>query len=898
MSEFRYPQPSNEHAFEEFCLVLMREVWSLPSLEQFGHRGERQHGVDLLDLGDSIELRAVQCKHHAAHKTLPPAELELEIRKALGMPDEPLAEYWVLTTAKKSTATQRKVREINKEHGAKGLFRVVVRFWDDIERMIDASPAAQRQLELRVPDAMISAVRSAVGDAITLTAGALHVDLDEAKAHLAVGELGDALLVLRKVRARSWADLSAGQKARWLTLSADIALREGKDEKAGRLLLQALEHTPGDELALINAVAAKRLVDDPTAAMMAAQAREKFPLSAAAWAAGIDMASTREDAVAIVNAMPGHLRNSEQVAIAIAGRIDLHVVFPDALVRAVEIAPKDARGWFHFGVHLLTTEARKLDMGSWEGAQVDHSLVAQAIEAFSKVAAICEVEARPALRTEALLHRASASSLLGDFKSVRADIEAANTIAPASGQVGLARAKLLLEEGSLTSAIPLLREVLQRGAGDDAYFVLASALWNRNSSGDREEATALMSAYAARRGDKGSSAHFMALDGMLATGRIDEARAFLDESVGRLDPAMHAVLEGRLCLAEGERETASNAATRALDSLTTEAPRRLVVWVSRLLVQIGRHQDALRLLDRLSTNVRDVESGQAFVLCASRLGRHSDVLGRCAQFRSAGVYDPYLLSVELPLLDRYDPQLALSVLEVLVGRDGSSHEARVHLVALAQRMDRRDLVLREIDNLPSVGTVDGPELGAAIVQILRAHGRTVDAMSYAYELLRRFFSNPHAHRAFIHSTLWRDRDTDDPSDFNPKQVIPGLAVCLQEPGEKDHWFVLEDSLLVASGVEHELTVTHDLWARLVGRDVGDEIELGLSRRARIAEVVPKTTFRFRDVMSRWQYRFPQHQELWMVRVGTAASGELDLSNLFEIANARRKRVEHGTCQRV
>lgn len=51
MNERRYHQPADESSFEEFCLVLLRDHWKMPGLARFGHRGEEQHGVDLLDLG-------------------------------------------------------------------------------------------------------------------------------------------------------------------------------------------------------------------------------------------------------------------------------------------------------------------------------------------------------------------------------------------------------------------------------------------------------------------------------------------------------------------------------------------------------------------------------------------------------------------------------------------------------------------------------------------------------------------------------------------------------------------------------------------------------------------------------------------------------------------------------
>src|SRR5262245_6244697 len=61
---FRYPQPDNEDAFEFFCLRFLRHYWNRPGLQQYGKRGERQEGIDLIDLSGDKPLRGVQCKHH------------------------------------------------------------------------------------------------------------------------------------------------------------------------------------------------------------------------------------------------------------------------------------------------------------------------------------------------------------------------------------------------------------------------------------------------------------------------------------------------------------------------------------------------------------------------------------------------------------------------------------------------------------------------------------------------------------------------------------------------------------------------------------------------------------------------------------------------------------------
>jgi hypothetical protein len=72
---YRYPHPSNEKEFEQFCLELLIRHWNNPDLELYGKRGERQLGVDIIDLGCSDPFKAAQCKHHEPDKTIPPAEI-------------------------------------------------------------------------------------------------------------------------------------------------------------------------------------------------------------------------------------------------------------------------------------------------------------------------------------------------------------------------------------------------------------------------------------------------------------------------------------------------------------------------------------------------------------------------------------------------------------------------------------------------------------------------------------------------------------------------------------------------------------------------------------------------------------------------------------------------------
>lgn len=134
-----FPPPQNESEFERLCLRLLRVHWNCPRLELYARRGEKQNGIDIIDLSGSSPLRAAQCKCYEAWKTLPPAEIEEEVRKAKTFP-EPLRTYAILTTAKVSGPAQQTIRRLNLEHAQAGLFQIELLTWDQIKDLLHQYP--------------------------------------------------------------------------------------------------------------------------------------------------------------------------------------------------------------------------------------------------------------------------------------------------------------------------------------------------------------------------------------------------------------------------------------------------------------------------------------------------------------------------------------------------------------------------------------------------------------------------------------------------------------------------------------------------------------------------------------------------------------------------------------
>jgi len=61
--DYTFPTPTDENAFESFCMRLLRVHWPSSDPQLYGRRRQRQDGVDITDESGAEPLRAAQCKY-------------------------------------------------------------------------------------------------------------------------------------------------------------------------------------------------------------------------------------------------------------------------------------------------------------------------------------------------------------------------------------------------------------------------------------------------------------------------------------------------------------------------------------------------------------------------------------------------------------------------------------------------------------------------------------------------------------------------------------------------------------------------------------------------------------------------------------------------------------------
>ncbi|HET6281689.1 MAG TPA: hypothetical protein VFH73_12005, partial [Polyangia bacterium] len=250
-----------------------------------------------------------------------------EVEKARTFPER-LGEFAILTTAKKSTQAQQRVRQINKEHAAKGLFIVRLFTWDDIERILDECPGGQECLGVQSPRALRRLLRAEVQplhDGLRTQSDDLHgAELDEVKKQIGDGNLQLGALLLGRIRAKAWDRLSPRNRYRFCTFSADVEMRQGNEPRAAQLLLEAKTYQPNDDNAASNEIVAYELLGNLAKAFeTASSSMSAHPHSAPIYAGALRTASSHSEFNRLFETRPDHFRDDPEIWLAAAGRQDI-----------------------------------------------------------------------------------------------------------------------------------------------------------------------------------------------------------------------------------------------------------------------------------------------------------------------------------------------------------------------------------------------------------------------------------------------------------------------------------------------------------------------------------------------------------------------------------------------
>ncbi|HEY3293595.1 MAG TPA: hypothetical protein VGJ85_08240 [Candidatus Nanopelagicaceae bacterium] len=859
----RFAIPTNDDEFEQICLEVLRVDWNRPELQLFGKRGERQFGIDILDLSGQTQLYAAQCKLKEEHKSLTPSAIQTEVDNALLFTPK-LDKYGILTTAKISTHSQRKIREINEKHRAEGWFEVELFTWDRICELLRQNPEIAEQFygdilprRAQKIEQSVSQLGTGIAELTTAIAGNdVDSEINEARDYVNRKEFQIAKLLLNRIQQKRGSQLSAFQTFRLKSNLAACAFGENKYQLAAQLFLEAYTYYPNDELAQINRVLGHYLAGDITTAhKLASEIVDKFsasPRLVSLWILTASQDRKFSELEASVNSV---LKTNGEVCAALARRALTEFDF----ITASSYAKKAAAAlpdWSQPQALIAQSEIGKAVRpgGIVSPQEPDLDLAEKhATEGLQ----LAKRENNEEGQIEALLQRVEIKILTDKREEALEDIEAAHRINPDHPNVLQARAQHFLGANRIDDAIVTLARAFSSHPRADIAFMYGRTLANRGSDSDLDTAIAVMSTV-----DLSSLPQFIrapltisAMQCILTKKDWDKARDYINQVKPFVGVALSTAFEGMIAHNQNATERAEQLALTAKAELEANAPPDTKEYIAKFLVKVGRQSEALGILQQLFESNVSTFDPRLLLDCAAQMRRDDLVLDTCEKLLSRGTAKWDLVEFEGHFLEKYNIEKAIGRLRSFLNDYPDHRFARLRLSLIGIRHNRPDLISASIEDVPELERVSREYIRQA-VGILKYEKNAEDAVDYAYRYLRSHFDEIEAHLALIQAFL-----SPPPVSFPPTldKVVIGAAVCYEElPSGTPKWLVIEETDDPVIEFE-EISSTSPLAIELMGKGVNEEFTLAKGsvsdREAIVKSILPKYVRRFQDCISEMQVRF-------------------------------------------
>jgi tetratricopeptide (TPR) repeat protein len=897
---FKNPPPANADDFERLCLRLLKAYWNLPKLELYGRRGERQHGVDIIETSGAETLRAAQCKLYDASETLPPAEIQAEVNAAVGFPF-PLSVYAICTTAKVSTQAQNAILLINREHQRKGLFAVELFTWHRLDELLEEfttvrdevygtlSGEVTRQLQislsgikLQLTDLETQAVSTAKE-----SADGLHQEIDQARDLVRSGQPQAARLLLERLRTRKWDQMEPRHRYRVLANIGAAYLGERDFPRAAQLFLEAAVLQPEDSQAAENEALAYFITMTADKAFEAiTQVRVRFPHAPRINAYWITTAPSTETRIQIEQRLTAADLSTPEVITALASRALAECEF-DVSEKLAAQAMEQRPEW-SFPQFL---KARASTLGVIESDVLSPSTKIKAFRAvlgpLKKAIEAAAKEHDFTTQTLCLLERFQMHSILNEMSEAETDVLSAKFLSPDNIDVKRAIAELNLKKNDPDRAISELRDIKVQDRADVA-LLLAEALRRRRTQADISEAIDLLKKLvdSPNRAVPGGREYVASalLQLLSQAQRWQESEQICDSLLARgASPALVSAYRARSRHLQKLLDDANRLAGEASSLLLSNAPYAEVHWIAQILSELGRHAEALPLWQRIASRTELTDYTKGLLNCAQLLGRDDLILDTCSALRVSGVFDSDLILCEAGTLEKYDVDGAIAALTDYLEKRPDDNIARLRLSVIGTNWNRPEIVDGRPGVMPVVTEVDVIN-GRAAVHVMKLGGYPDDALAYAYDLLRLHFNDSVAHRAYTFNLL----------PFVPLPTVPefsevkaGCAVCYVEEYESQEvWMIVEDAPNPDMS-RQEYGPDHPLSVAMTGKKFGERVILSASslgaRAATIRAITSKYVFRFQDSMRNWQIRFPEVaglQSFKVMRTNKEGKEEFDPSPII------------------
>jgi glycosyltransferase involved in cell wall biosynthesis len=294
-----------------------------------------------------------------------------------------------------------------------------------------------------------------------------------------------------------------------------------------------------------------------------------------------------------------------------------------------------------------------------------------------------------------------------------------------------------------------------------------------------------------------------------------------------------------------ERQSSGDGAEfidRAMTNLTDALPQDLEYLLDEL-VKRRLWAQAASVLRRLGRGEENATPLETQALITYRSGDLNESLALCRQSRERDGVQRGLLIVETAVLEEVG---ALSdtaaLLDTGLALWPSDSELLLRRALVAFRQRDKAKAVECVSDLPTF--FEDANSNERYVSLLLSIGRHAHAVRAAYEQRRSAFSTSAAHSFYAQTFLRIPVELFDVS----LEASVDTAIRVRSEGQGEAWWIIEGAPNPELA-RRELDESSALRRAMVGREVGDKVDVGALGNVELCEVVSKYVYAFRESMS-------------------------------------------------
>jgi hypothetical protein len=887
----------HEEDFADFCVRFMNALYECNSFQKFGKRGEKQDGIDIIDMSHGSAAKggkflAVQCKNHEPHITCEPGEISAEVRKAAKSGFR-IDEYYILTSGRKTVFADKEVLELNgtKPHGQ--TFLTYVWAWPEIrtkleefdaftyERVLNAGKSRSSE-NLKAISSEIS--RSLAPNTLESQKPELQARFSKVEAHLKENSKELAKYELEQIDAIPAAMQHAKDRYLVHRLNAKYLMLMGEYEQAAQRFLKAYAEQSDLDQAMINRAVAFELLGRKDEAWKQAEQLLKRGIRTEPLPAIAYRTAPKPHSESTIAYYSDQLSTSEELSLVIADEARDEGRFEDSIAacdRVLQINASSARACLlrAFANQSLAVQGdRNLRRARLELAERDYqsardnesdrlpdSLRADLFRNLGNVQFLLDIPGHASSFEEAIRVARDKFTYVEQYLGylcARTEFETAGKVLQQYGIDDTKRNQRFLKL--------VIEKNLSEASSCENFIVDMLALYQEGEFDRRDECLGFVVQWS------------------IDSGRAQEAIARLNAIADIIDP-----FEFHCCMAwlehiEEDDVKAKKSASDTKSLMTPDSPQNYVYLLGRLFVELGDDESALPVLEQAADWSRLTQETRSLLDCAQRLQKHDVMLEVCRTLRKNKSDTKQSRSLELQILYGYVPKEAQTLIHELVQEHPDDRQLYAWLCHIETRLHGKFAAL-DVTRLPLASETSvfdsqrvlGPLLGAC---------KFGEAISFAYENLRCNQGDEIAHGRYMWIFMQYAGKSDLSLDYT--EVAPECAVLYREK-EGELKSVVITNHLNGSRFDGEISPDSELGKELIHRKVGDEVTLSpLSLQPRVVKVeaiLSKFVYRYQQVLQNFQLNFPHANTIQMLKV--MDGDELDVSLFKKSLEERRKHTD-------